>query len=216
MIVDLLVATDIRTAIGRRESVMRHFLTLPLAPATLPPGMMQATVERLLVAPACRPRTFAPRLASTRVGTIPLPMIAVPAHSQLLVTPCAIQQSVAGNDDRNPSSPQKAGQVLSIASLSVRDKRYRRSAQTSPKARGGYLGPSPFSEPGPTSAPAPRRTPRRSLAPRPADAASGSREKQSNQIYEGDGSKLRLNPGERFRLHRTPFARFSRFLPACA
>jgi hypothetical protein len=81
MVVDLLVAVDIRTAIGRRESVMRHFLTPPLAPATLPPGMVQAPGERLLVAPACRPRTGAPRLARTRVGTIPLPMIAAPAHA---------------------------------------------------------------------------------------------------------------------------------------
>lgn len=103
---------------------MRHFLTPPLAPATLAPGMMQATVERLLVAPAGRTRACAPRLVRTRVGTIPLPMIAAPAHPQLLVTPGAIQHSVAGDDDRNPSSPQKAGQGLSIASLSLRDTRY--------------------------------------------------------------------------------------------
>jgi hypothetical protein len=196
MVVDLLVAADIRTAIGRRESVMRHFLTPPLPPPTLPPGMVQATVERLLVAPAGSAYALAARLLGARIGTIPLPMIAAPAHAQLLVTPGAIQYSVAGDDDRNPSSPQKAGQGLSIASLSLRDTRYRRSAQTSPKARGGDLGPSPFSEPGPPIAPAPRRTPRRSLAPRPADAASGSREKKSNQIYKGDSSKLRPTSGE--------------------
>jgi hypothetical protein len=37
------VAADVRTTIASWESVMRHFLTLPLAPPTLPPGMVQAT-----------------------------------------------------------------------------------------------------------------------------------------------------------------------------
>jgi hypothetical protein len=167
IVVDLLVAADVRTGIGRWESVMRHFLTPPLAPATLPLGMLQATFKRLLVAPACSAYALAARLLGARIGTIPLPTIAAPAHAQLLVTPCAIQQPVAGDDDRNPSSPQKAGQVPSIASLSLRDQRYRRSAHTSLKARGGYLGPSPFSEPRPPIAPPPRRKPRRLFAPRP-------------------------------------------------
>jgi len=48
----------------------------------------------------------------------------------------------------------------------------------------------------------------------PADAVSGSREKKSNQIYEGDGSTLRRNPGERFRLRQTLCARFAPFLSA--
>src|SRR5271169_4796001 len=54
ILVDLLVTSNVRTPSGRWESVMRHFLALPLASATLPPGMTQPTVRRLLVAPACR------------------------------------------------------------------------------------------------------------------------------------------------------------------
>jgi hypothetical protein len=131
IVVALLVVADIRTAFMRRESLMRHFLTPPLTPTTLPPGMMQATAKRLLVALAGRAYARTARLLGARIGTIPLPMIAAPAHAQLLMTPCAIQHSVAADDDRNPSSPQKAGQGLSIASLSRRDTRYRRSAQTS-------------------------------------------------------------------------------------
>jgi len=52
------------------------------------------------------------------------------------------------------------------------------------------------------------------MCPTPADAAAGRREKKSNQIYEEDGSKLRRNPGERFRLRRALCAGFAPFLSA--
>lgn len=191
---------------------MRHFLALALAKVLLALGVQPATVERVLKALAGGARARAPRLASARLGAIPLPMVAALADTQLRLAPGAVEQPVAGLDDGSTSSSPKAGQRPSITSLSARDKRHQQSACTSQKARGAHLGPSPLSEPGPSIAPALRRPPRRAFAPRPADAASGSREKKSNQIYEGDGSKLRRNPGERFRLRRTPYARFTRFL----
>jgi hypothetical protein len=149
IVVDLREIADIRIAPAARESLMRHFLALALAPPTLPPRMMPPTLERLLVASSCRPHALAPRLIGTRLGAVPLAVITAPAHPQLLVTTCAIQHPVAALDDRWPSSPQKAGQVLPIASLSALEQAlFRRSRGPPPKARGCYLGPSPFSEPG--------------------------------------------------------------------
>jgi hypothetical protein len=149
MVVDLLEIADTRIAPRARESLMRHFLTLALAPPTLPPGMMQSTLERLLVASSCRPHALAARFVGTRLGAVPLPVITAPAHPQLLLTTRAIQHPVAALDDCRPSSPQKAGQVWPIASLSAPEQAlFRRSRGPPPKARGCYLGPSPFPEPG--------------------------------------------------------------------
>ena len=168
---------------------MRHFLALALAPPTLPPGMMQPTLEGLLVAPSGRPHALAPRLIRTRLGAVPLPVITAPAHPQLLLTTCAIQHSVAALDDRRPSSPQKAGQVLPIASLSPSEQAlFRRSRGPPPKARGYYLGPSPFSEPGPTIALAfPNETPRRRTEVQPSTPT-----KSTKQMVRNRGS-IRVN-----------------------
>jgi len=84
---------------------MRHFLAVTLAPMGLSPGMVQAAPQRLLVALPCRTQTRAPRLAGARVGTIPLPVIAPPAHPQLLLTARTVQQAVADNANRPASSP---------------------------------------------------------------------------------------------------------------
>jgi len=87
---------------------MRHFLPLALAPPTLAPSVMPAAAKRLLVVCARPSNALAPRLAGTRIGTIPLPAIAPPAHPQLLLTACTVQQAVAGNDNRPTSRPQQA------------------------------------------------------------------------------------------------------------
>jgi hypothetical protein len=108
IVVDLLVAADIRRVARRRESLMRHFLTVALAPAGLPPGMMQAAPQRLLVAVSCGVHAGAARLAGARIGTIPLPVIAAPAHPQLLLAARTVQQAVAGNDHQPTSSPHQA------------------------------------------------------------------------------------------------------------
>ena len=98
MIADLLVAADVRRVARRHESLMRHFLAAALAPVGLPPGMMQAATERLLVVCAGASSPLTPRLAGARIGTIPLPVIAPPAHPQLLLAACTIQQPVTGAD----------------------------------------------------------------------------------------------------------------------
>lgn len=141
IVVDLLEAADVRTDIRRRESLMRHFLTLALTPATLPRRVMQPPAKCLLVALSRRTHALAARLPGTWLGTIPLSAIATPAHPQLFVASRAVEQSIADVADRSKdpdtSSPQKAGQSLPITSLSPWDKRYQGSAHTSPKARGG-------------------------------------------------------------------------------
>lgn len=53
-------------------------------------------------------RTQAPRLTGARIGTIPLPVIAAPAHPQLPLTARTVQQAVAGNANRPTSSPHQA------------------------------------------------------------------------------------------------------------
>ncbi len=165
---------------------MRHFLALALTPAALPRRMLQSSLERLLVASSCRPHAFAARLIRARLGAVPLPVVTALAYPQPLVTTRAIQHSVAALDDRRPSSSQKAGQVLVIASLSAPEQAlFRRSRGPPSKARGCYLGPSPFSEPGCPIALAlanetgPRRRHR-------------STSRRSNQIHEADGSNLGL------------------------
>ncbi len=166
---------------------MRHFLTLALAPATLPPRMMQPTLECPLVAPSCHLHALAACLIGARLGAVPLPVITASAHPQLLLTMRAIQHSVAALDDRRPSSPQKAGQVLPIASLSAPEQALlRRSRGPPPKARGCYLGPSPFSAPGPPIALA---LPNETAAAPPHRSTS----RRSNQIHEADGSNLGLS-----------------------
>ncbi len=87
---------------------MRHFLTVALAPAGLPPGMMEAAPQRLLVVCARPSNALAPRQARARIGTLPLPVIAAPAHPQLLLTARTVQQAVAGNDNWPTSSPHQA------------------------------------------------------------------------------------------------------------
>jgi hypothetical protein len=90
---------------------MRHFLAVALAPAGLPPGMMQAALQRLLVALPWRAQARAPRLAGARVGTIPLPVITPPAHPQLLLAARTVQQSVAGHAHRLTSCPRQLDSV---------------------------------------------------------------------------------------------------------
>ena len=98
-----------RAAARRHESLRRHFLTVALAPMGLPPSMVQATPQRLLVALSGHSNTRVPRLAGARVGTIPLPVIAAPAHPQLALTARTVQQAVAGTAHRPTSSPHQAG-----------------------------------------------------------------------------------------------------------
>ena len=73
----------------------------------------------MLVASSCCPHAITACLASTWLGAVQLAVITAPAHPQLMVTTGTIQHSVAALDDRRPSSPQKAGQALAIASLSA-------------------------------------------------------------------------------------------------
>ena len=148
---------------------MRHFLALALSKVLLAPRVLPAPAEGVLKALARGARALAACLAPARLGAIPLPMVAALTDAQLLMAAGAIEDPVAGLDDGSTSSSQKAGQRRPITSLSARDKRYPQSACTSQKARGGYLGPSPFSEPrcpiaphaGAKPTPSPRRATRR-------------------------------------------------------
>jgi len=97
--------------IDHRESLMRHFLPLALAPPTLAPSVMPAAAKRLLVVCARPPHARAPRLAGARVGTIPLPVITPPAHPQLLLAARTVQQSVAGHAHRLTSCPRQLDSV---------------------------------------------------------------------------------------------------------
>jgi hypothetical protein len=153
MVVDLLVAADIRIALASQESLMRHFLALALTPPLLAPRMMQPAAKARLIAPACIAHALASRLPSAWIGAIPLSVIAAPADALLALTPRAIEHSVAG-DDRTGSSLPKAGQWPPTASLSPMGPALSTIGADSPKARGHHLGPSPFAQPGPTTAPA--------------------------------------------------------------
>ena len=152
---------------------MRHFLALSLSKVLLAPGVLSAPAEGVLKALARGARARASGLAPARLGAIPLPMVAALTDAQLLMAAGAIEDSVAGLDDGSTSCSQKAGQRRPITSLSARDKRYRQSACTSQKARGGYLGPSPFSEPGfpiaPRAGAKPTPSPRRASRPHRAE-----------------------------------------------
>jgi len=191
---------------------MRHFLTLSLSKVLLALGVLPATVERILKALACGARALAPRLAAARLGAIPLPMVAALADTLLRVAPGAVEQPVAGLDDGSTSSSPKAGQRPSITSLSAWDKRHQQSACTSQKARGGHLGPSPFSEPGPSIAPALRRPPRRSYAPRPPmqrpEVERRNRIRSTKKMVRNSDETLANDSG----CVRTLFARFAPFL----
>jgi hypothetical protein len=76
MAINLLVVADTCRDSGRRESVMRHFFALPVPPARLAAGMMEAAPKRLLIAAARPAHTRASRFAGARLGAIPLPVIA--------------------------------------------------------------------------------------------------------------------------------------------
>jgi len=155
MVVDLLVAADIRIELDSQESLMRHFLALALTPPLLAPRMMQPAAKARLIAPACIAHALASRLPSAGIGAIPLSVIAAPADALLALTTRAIEHSVAG-DDRTASSLPKAGQWRPIASLSLMGHALSTIGADSPKARGCTLGPSPFAQPGRTTAPAVR------------------------------------------------------------
>lgn len=127
---------------------MRHFLELSLTKVMLAPGVLQATGKGFLKAPSGGALALTTSRTPARLGAIPLPMVAALAQAQLPTTAGAIEDSVPGLDDGSTSSSQKPGQRPSIASLSVRDKNTSDDGWgTSQKARGGHLGPSPFSEP---------------------------------------------------------------------
>lgn len=140
---------------------MRHFLAPALSILMLAPGVMPPTAEGFLKALARSPLALAPSLAAARLRAIALPMITALTGAQLLMAAGAIEHPVYGLDDGSTSGSQKTGQCPPTASLSVRDKTLSYDGCGAPptKARGGYLGPSPFSEPGLPIAPHTRAKP---------------------------------------------------------
>ena len=86
---------------------MRHFLRVPLAPARLTMGMLEAALKRLLVALPGGLQTLAPGLLRARRGAIALAVITPPAHPQLLLAERTVEQPVADDVDRTTSSPQR-------------------------------------------------------------------------------------------------------------
>jgi len=154
------VVADTRTELRCSECVMRHFLALSLSKVMLAPGVLQPTGKGLLKTSPRGALALATSRIPARLAAIPLSTVAALAKPQLLAAPGAIEDAVSGFDDGSTSSSQRPGQGPSIASLSVRDKNTSgRWMGTSQKARGGYLGPSPFSEPGFPIAPPSRAKP---------------------------------------------------------
>ena len=205
MVVDLLVAADIRIARASQESLMRHFLALALTPPLLAPRMMQPAAKARLIAPACIAHALASRLPSAGIGAIPLSVIAAPADALLALTTRAIEHSVAG-DDRTGSSLPKAGQLQPIASLSLMGQALSDDRRRLPE--GSRMHPRAFTFC--TARPYYRTRSAHAHAPR---RVARSRAKKPNQIYEEDVSKPNGNSGERFRLLVALFTGLARFLP---
>ena len=101
------MAADARSERHGPEGVMRHFLALALAKVLLALGVLPATGERGLKALAGSARARAPRLATARLGAIPLPMVAALADTLLRVAPRAVEQPVADLADGSTSSSQR-------------------------------------------------------------------------------------------------------------
>lgn len=98
---------------------MRHFLAVALAPAGLPPRMLQPAGKGPLVTPPSCAQALPARLLRARLRAIALAVVTASTHPQLPMTPGTVPHAVADDVDRTTSSPRKAGRSVRIRSLSV-------------------------------------------------------------------------------------------------
>jgi len=138
--IDLLLEAHSRRHAPRRESMMRHFLAVALAPLGLSSGMTQAAAKRLLVAVAGPPHAVAPRLSGAGRRAIPLAVIAAPAHPHLLLAARTVPHPITVDVDRPTSSPKRLDVAGESGHAALRDTRNRsqrtprRLEEVSPRA----------------------------------------------------------------------------------
>ena len=185
--IDLLLGADTRRHTRWRESVMRHFLAVALAPPRLSSGMTEAAAKRLLVAVAAPPNAVAPRLSGAGRRAIPLAVIAAPAHPQLLLTARTVPHPVADDVDRTTSSHKRLDAMGQSGHGQLRDTRTCRSQRRLPEgSRRLVLEPSPFAERARVTASASAKTLCPLGMPTPRER---SRRKRSRSTKQMDRSK---------------------------
>ena len=186
--IDLLLVGDTRRAPRRRESVMRHFFTAPLAPARLTAGMMHPAAKALLVALTRPAHTLTPRLTGAGRRAIPLAVVTAPAHPRLLMTPGTVPHAVADDVDRTTSSPQRLDAAGQSRHCLWRDTRTCRSLRRLPEgsrrqSSGLHLLRSALV--------LSRRRPQENSRHRHSRHAPTKKRKEMNQIHEAHGSEMR-------------------------